>query len=76
MMIEWLILFILIVQIQQWLYKPSLLMVSLYHGSQSHCHNCMLDSNTKSTDAQGILKPKSVILREEGGLGFLMIKND
>ena len=29
--------------------------------------------NTKSTDAQGILKPKSVISREEGGLGFLMI---
>ena len=30
-------------------------------------------SNTKSTDAQGILKPKSVIPREEGGLGFLII---
>jgi len=29
--------------------------------------------NTKSTDAQGILKPKSVIPREEGGLGFLII---
>ena len=27
-------------------------------------------SNAKSTDAQGILKPKSVIPREEGGLGF------
>ena len=29
--------------------------------------------NTKSTGAQVILKPKSVILREEGGLGFLII---
>ena len=29
--------------------------------------------NTKSTGAQGILKPKSVIPREEGGLGFLII---
>ena len=29
--------------------------------------------NTKNTDAQGILKPKSVIPREEGGLGFLII---
>ena len=28
-----------------------------------------LTFNTKSTDAQGILKPKSVIPREEGGLG-------
>ena len=31
------------------------------------------DNNTKSTDAQGILKPKSVIPREESGLGFLII---
>ena len=29
--------------------------------------------NTKSTDAQGKLKPRSVITREEGGLGFLII---
>ena len=29
--------------------------------------------NTKSTDAQGILKPKSVIPREEGGLGFINV---
>ena len=28
---------------------------------------------TKSTDARGILKPKSVIPRESGGLGFLII---
>ena len=31
------------------------------------------NNNTKSTDAQGILKPKSVIPREEGRLGFLII---
>ena len=30
-------------------------------------------SNTKSTDAQGKLKPRSVIMREEGELGFLII---
>ena len=35
--------------------------------------NLKIHSNTKSTDAQGILKPKSVIPREEGGLGFLII---
>ena len=29
--------------------------------------------STKSTDAQGKLKPRSVITREEGGLGFLII---
>ena len=29
--------------------------------------------NTKSTDAQGELKPRSVIMREEGELGFLII---
>ena len=28
---------------------------------------------TKSTDARGILKPQSVIPRESGGLGFLII---
>ena len=31
------------------------------------------DYNTKSTDAQGILKPKSVIPREEGGFRFFII---
>ena len=34
----------------------------------------LINFNTKSTDAQGILKPKSVIPREEGGLGFLIIQ--
>ena len=29
--------------------------------------------NTKSTNAQGKLKPRSVITREEGELGFLNI---
>jgi hypothetical protein len=29
--------------------------------------------NTKSTNAQGKLKPRSVIMREEGELGFLII---
>ena len=29
--------------------------------------------STKSTDAQGKLKPRSVIMREEGELGFLII---
>ena len=35
--------------------------------------NAALYINTKSTDAQGKLKPRSVIMREEGKLGFLII---
>ena len=33
----------------------------------------LIHYNTKSTDAQGKLKPRSVITRQEGGLGFLII---
>ena len=31
-----------------------------------------MNSNTKSTNAQGKLKPRSVITREEGELGFFI----